>query len=80
MKIKELEHKELKQRIFKQLSERLWYEAVEIHKTEIGFEKFGWWKRLCYDPFGKDLQEVREIQMKLLDKEVDDAVVSGDGQ
>ena len=75
MKIKELEHKELRQRIFKQVSNKLWYEAIEIHKTEIGFENFGWYKRLCYSPFGKDMRDVKDIQMKLLDKEVDDALV-----
>ena len=79
MKLKDLEKGELRERILKQISGELFNEAEEIYKKTIDYKNFSWWGRIMYNSSGgQDLINIKSIQMKLLNREVKDALMSGD--
>ena len=78
MKIEKLEELELRKRIFDQMSDELWAKAEnEFCKSEIykRWQKENFLKRFWILGKSKDfLFHKKMIQMRLLDKEVDDAL------
>ena len=79
MKIRDLEEQELRQRIMKQISTKLWFEAIEIFYNSKEYKKYkknhrikSWFEGYVESKF---YNSIKEIQMKLLDNEVKDANV-----
>ena len=77
MKIQELERLELRERIMKQLSHKLFREASDIFYNSKEFKewrrqhKFKAWFEVYVE--SKFFNKIKDIQMELLDKEVKDA-------
>ena len=78
MKIKELENLELRERIMKQISYELFIKARDIFYNSKEFKEWqnehkikAWFNGYVDNKF---LNEIKEIQMELLDKEVSDAL------
>ena len=77
MDIKELEKQELRERIFKQMSEEFWDKAEEIYKKEVGFDSWGKFKKFFQTPLISNnyhMPKIKDIQMELLEKELNDTL------
>ncbi len=75
MKIEELERLELREKILSHKSEELFEVAAKIWEKKNGFDRWSKWKKFFHGRYGgKVFYEIKEIQMELLDKEVEECV------